>query len=194
MTHAHEVRRILQESEIGRRAEAMRAVEEGQHAASERLVDAWADEGRADRAREAADLAQAREVRARALRIRSRIVSQRALALLLGSLTPEQADSYRARAWFLMRTRGGTTYRIRRGLAGNIERLGDDGLVVERLCIHAYGIPVEDNVLAQKLSLEADEPGVRARANFTPVSPREALTIREQDEQYERERASQPAA
>lgn len=49
-------------------------------------------------------------------------------------------------------------YRIRRGRAGNVHRLDEQGREVRRYCIHpVIACPDEDTMLTQKLWLENDE-------------------------------------
>lgn len=49
------------------------------------------------------------------------------------------------------------TYRIRRGVAGNVSLLGPDGRAVKSFCAHPDGVPSPDVMLSQKLMLETNE-------------------------------------
>lgn len=66
---------------------------------------------------------------------------------------------------------GDKTYRIKRGIAGNVELLDAKGKPISRYCIHpAQTVPPEDNMLAQKLLLEADEKAFLKEANMTRIA------------------------
>lgn len=109
----------------------------------------------------------------RAARVLVDEADKRAAALLLANLTAEQAEDYRRTQSFvvvqpLQFGRPARRYRITFRLAGNVYLLDDEGLDVERYCIHAQEpIPVADNMLAQKLMLEADEEQFLRVANRT---------------------------
>jgi hypothetical protein len=61
-------------------------------------------------------------------------------------------------------------YRIEHGYAGNVKLLGVDGQPVKRYCIHADSrLPYEDQMLAQKLMLETNEPEFLRIANMTQL-------------------------
>lgn len=97
---------------------------------------------------------------------------KRALALLMSHLTPEQARQYRMERQFEVRT-AERRYRIRHGWAGNIEQLDGKGIVVARFCIHpSFPVPTDDNVLSQKLMIEANEELFLRTANRTLVAAR----------------------
>jgi hypothetical protein len=54
--------------------------------------------------------------------------------------------------------------------AGNVKLLGNDGLPVKRYCIHADSrLPYEDQMLAQKMLLEANEAEFLRVANMTQL-------------------------
>ena len=64
----------------------------------------------------------------------------------------------------------GRTYRIWRGVAGNVRELDAAGRERARLCCHpTEDVPQGDVMAAQKLHLETDEAGFRRTANVTPV-------------------------
>lgn len=99
--------------------------------------------------------------------MRARVAERRAKALLMECLTPEQREDYERLQRFELILPSGNRYRLRRGLAGNIDRLDENGRVLERLCVHVpHGYPHSDNVLTQKLALELDEENVRRLANI----------------------------
>lgn len=96
--------------------------------------------------------------------------SQRARQLLLGELDPVQRAQFEAEGHFIVRGRRGRSYRIRRGISGNIDML-QRGRVISRLCVHPHGahaMPPEDVMLAQLLHLRDDERGVLQVANRHP--------------------------
>jgi hypothetical protein len=92
----------------------------------------------------------------------------KAETLLLKALTPEQREDYRRRKCFHLHT-GGKRYRIERGWQGNVKLVDDAERQLASYCIHPrdHRIPVADNLLAQKLLLEADEQEFRRIANET---------------------------
>lgn len=96
----------------------------------------------------------------------------------------EQRAEYLRDKAFTVRLPDGKRYRIKKGWAGNVERVEDVRLpqqqspslvandrhyvAVEKLCIHPNDwVPDQDNMLAQKLLLEADEAKFRRIANIT---------------------------
>lgn len=94
---------------------------------------------------------------------------QRAQELLLEHLSPAQRDTLTRNGWFIVEGgRSGTKYRIRnRGVAGNIDVLGNGDRVTHRLCCHAAdgGIPQGDQWLSQKIMLELAEDEFLRKAN-----------------------------
>lgn len=125
-----------------------------------------------------------RRTRARAQamrrRVRDRQARKRAEELLLEQLDAEQAREWRSARHFHVETADGRRrYRIRYGVAGNIELVKDgdreveQGSYLRRYCAHVYNDcagdyepPVEDNVLAQKFLLENDEQAFLQVANL----------------------------
>lgn len=101
-------------------------------------------------------------------------IADRAEAALLAHLTPEQAAQYaRDRHFEVVSRQGGKVrrYRIHHGWAGNILVLDEKNREIERLCIHpTRQVPYADNLLAQKLLLEADEDQFRRIANITRLA------------------------
>lgn len=87
---------------------------------------------------------------------------ERARALLLSHLTPEQRAAFEVNKWFVVE--GGKSkrqYRInaKGSLVANIDLLQGDK-VEHRLCAHCshmHGLPLDDQLLLQKLMLETDE-------------------------------------
>jgi len=78
---------------------------------------------------------------------------RRARQLLLSCLTVEQRACYLAHGYFDVRSCG-RTYRIFQGAHGNVALLDAQGRRVETYCAQPAGVPEEDSMLAQKLSLE----------------------------------------
>lgn len=94
-----------------------------------------------------------------------RAAEERARGLLMDHLTPEQQASLREHKWFLViGGKTGHVYRIRDkpDLVANVDAI-DDGC---KLCAHArHDIPMGDQLLAQKLTIEFDEDHFLAKAN-----------------------------
>jgi hypothetical protein len=117
-----------------------------------------------------------RQRRLRVAGMRKRVAQRKAEALLLDNLDAQQLAEWTAHKHFHVETADGTkTYRISLGLAGNIYlvRDGDRRLpshgYLRRYCFHEYhpdgAVPQEDNVLAQKLVIEAAHDFFLAQAN-----------------------------
>jgi hypothetical protein len=109
-----------------------------------------------------------------AMRVRN--AKRRARALLEEHLDERQLEQWRNGEEFTVEC-GRRTYRIRLGLAGNVYLVENNGAkppqgrsYLRRYCCHVYhpdgDVPNEDNVLAQKLLLEADEDAFLAMANL----------------------------
>lgn len=96
---------------------------------------------------------------------------ERARELLLSLLPEDQKEPYRLTGVFEIIGSHGTRYRIRRGVAGNIDWLDAEGRVGGNLCCHApqvqagQWIPVADVMVGQVLALKADEPAFLRVAN-----------------------------
>jgi hypothetical protein len=93
-----------------------------------------------------------------------------AMELLLAHLSEQQRETFHANGWFIVE--GGKSkkrYRIRAHdhLVANVDRLNGNGNVLFKLCAHCRRdlIPLGDQLLAQKLMLEADEERFLAIAN-----------------------------
>lgn len=96
----------------------------------------------------------------------------RAKELLLQLLNAEQQAQFKKDRTFRVVAGDGVTFRIKDGWAGNVEELNKDGKAVNRFCIHPQqDIPVGDNLIAQKLLLEADPKEFRRIANRTALAP-----------------------
>jgi hypothetical protein len=88
--------------------------------------------------------------------------------LLLSCLTPEQRETYQRRSCFYLYTREGRKYRIDKGWAGNVKLVDETDQVLSSFCIHpSITVPYADNMLGQKLMLEADEKTFMRVANET---------------------------
>jgi hypothetical protein len=96
--------------------------------------------------------------------------SVRAERLLVEHLSDEQRAEYELLKRFHVIV-GDRKYRVERGWSGNvklIEAAPDGEFVVESHCIHPREqVPYEDNMLAQKLLLEADEEAFRRISNIS---------------------------
>lgn len=82
----------------------------------------------------------------------------RAKALLLSSLTEEQAQQYdKDKSFIVIGHKTKRKYRVRHGRAGNVDLL-DGNRVRHRLCAHPeLNVPDQDTMLAQKLMIECNE-------------------------------------
>jgi hypothetical protein len=102
---------------------------------------------------------------------RPRVISpqaeEKALALLLCWLSPEQARQYNSQQHFeVIGSDTRTRYRIRHGDAANIEQLDSTGKKVCRWCFVPTGnLAAGDCMLAQKIALETMELEALSRAN-----------------------------
>ena len=107
-----------------------------------------------------ADEIEARRQELREFEEKRKASGDRASALLLHYLDERQRADLAAHRWFLVDGKSGVRYRIKRGdLVGNIEVLNPDGSVRHRLCGHdrQIGLPLDDQLLAQKFYLEHHE-------------------------------------
>jgi len=111
-----------------------------------------------------------RELRAaeeRKARIKQKeLASIEAKSLLDSVLTDIQRECFQKEDWFLVVGKSGNIYRIRKGYQGNIDLISPDGKVIRSFCIHIPSdFPMEDNLVAQKLHLEANDTELVERAN-----------------------------
>jgi len=102
-------------------------------------------------------------------RLRKRVADRQAEKLLMEHLDDEQRTDWLRNEAFDVRVPSGRTYRIRRGVAGNVYRTHDSlgRFTRRRYCCHIDTslAPTCDNVLTQKLLLEADEDEFLRLAN-----------------------------
>lgn len=95
--------------------------------------------------------------------------TRKAEDMLKSMLDDRQRSSYSETASFeVLVTRTGEIrrYLVERDWAGNVFRVDQHGRKIERFCIHPEKqIPLPDNMLAQKLLLEADEQTFLRTAN-----------------------------
>lgn len=124
-----------------------------------------------ERARHERDMQAARE-RMAAEQQRIREADERAQQCLLDNLNEEQRKTWLDKGHFIVHGRSGRRYRVRRFAPGNIDEINRKGFISTRLCVHSYGIPNADNILAQKLHLESNEEEVMRIANRHPVTDR----------------------
>lgn len=106
--------------------------------------------------------------------IRARIdaPNERAKALFLSLISPEQRSEFERTGQVTVRARGGRRYLVecRTNRHGNIIELDHQGEHAARLCVAPGGnIPHFDAILGQIVALEHDEQHVREMANFTPL-------------------------
>ena len=103
---------------------------------------------------------------------RRRIADEKAFDLLMEVLDEgQQAMMRKDGSFVVVGSKSGKTYRIRKGLAGNVEMLGPEDKAFERWCFHVpHGIPEYDNMVAQKLMLELHEEDAARIANKTRVN------------------------
>jgi hypothetical protein len=92
---------------------------------------------------------------------------QNAEQLLTALLTDEQNATWREHSYFTVRgSSSGRTYRIRRGIAGNVDLMAEYEDAAEvTYCAHPPGIPAADVCLAQLFLLCTDEDAFLAVAN-----------------------------
>jgi hypothetical protein len=91
----------------------------------------------------------------------------RAKALLDSLLTKEQQESLEKNGFFYVIGADGHMYKIGRGWSGNLERVDPTTKkTLVKFCVHpAKNVPVEDNLVAQKLYLETDPKTLLKTAN-----------------------------
>jgi len=97
----------------------------------------------------------------------------RAKQLLYMFLSNEEVACYEQHGYIDVIAKDGSgKYRVKKGWAGNIERLGENNNPVERLCVHPGGprIPDSDNVFLQRFLLLNDPAELLAKANRTRLS------------------------
>lgn len=91
---------------------------------------------------------------------------KRAKDLLESAMDEEQRKEAAEKSQFRVRSSKGKMFRIRTTHAsGNVEELDEHGEPVARFCAHPRGVPLGDQLLAQKLALETDEEAFLAVAN-----------------------------
>ncbi len=114
---------------------------------------------------------EARRQAAQAERVRkNEEVRAKARGLLLKHLTPEQQETYEKNKWFVVEGgRSKKKYQLHPAVAGNVLEMSEDNKrSIYRYCCHCdHSIPLEDNLLAQKLMLEAHEDEFLRLANRT---------------------------
>lgn len=90
-------------------------------------------------------------------RFEDRRARERALRLLVRSLSPAQRVDFERSKAFEVRGKSGQLYRITYATTANIEVVTEAGVVVRRLCAGPVGVPIPAVMLAQKLMLETRE-------------------------------------
>lgn len=134
---------------------------------------ATAEELKVRRARQAAEQLEY-DKKERERKAQREVAQQKAEILLLEHLDASQRENYKKEKRFRVVTRSGAIYVLKKGWAGNVERVeaaeGQEKPTT-RYCIHpTLYIPEEDNLLAQKLLLEADEAEFLRIANATRLA------------------------
>jgi hypothetical protein len=90
----------------------------------------------------------------------------RARELLLSHLSVAQRAEFQTDSTFCVTAPSGSRYRIENNFSRNVLRLDGRGVPIQRFCAHAVvNVPVEDNMLAQKLLLECAEEEFLKKAN-----------------------------
>lgn len=101
---------------------------------------------------------------------------ERAKRLLLSCLTPEQRAMFEKHAGFRVVSNLGNVFELRSERIHNVRRLDAECRPIEEWCVTPNGrIPVHDVLLAQKVMLETDELGLRARANVWSLPSRQMV-------------------
>lgn len=117
---------------------------------AERIIEWACDRGY----EETPEQKRAREIRAE----EARVASQKALELLLSHCDEQQRADYEANKWFIVHGRK-NRYRIRKANQINVDVLDKRGNVKYKLCTvpDSSGLPIEDQLLAQKTLIELNE-------------------------------------
>lgn len=112
---------------------------------------------------------EVRAVRRRQNAAKRQAADERAEKLLVSILSTSQREQYTAERRFTVHLPNGNRYMVRKGRHGNIERIDEQGKRIENLCVHVapHEIPDCDNMAAQKLMLETNEPELRRIANIS---------------------------
>lgn len=115
-----------------------------------------------------------RETEARVQRekeIREReVAKQKAEALLLSMLDPEQTKELQEKNSFVLVSELANRYRIRRGRSMNVDQLDTEGKKIATLCAHPReAVPDADTMVAQMLMLTNHEQDFLRVANRSPV-------------------------
>lgn len=124
-------------------------------------------EQRAERERRRQEQDRVREEYREAARKMAEAARQHAEELLTALLTDGQNATWREHRYFTVRgSSSGRTYRIRRGISGNVDLMAEYEDTAEvTYCAHPPGIPAEDVCLAQLFLLCTDEDAFLAVAN-----------------------------
>lgn len=117
---------------------------------------------------------QAAVIEAAKVKVFKDAANARARRLLVQMLNADQKKELEEKNQFhlTVHDRDGSmrVYRIEYGFQGNVKLLGTNGQPVKRYCIHADSrLPYEDQMLAQKMLLEANEPEFLRIANMAHI-------------------------
>ena len=94
---------------------------------------------------------------------------QRANDLLMMHLDEKQRRDWRLRQQFYVRSQSGKRFRIRNLGSMNIDEMDEGDRVRANHCIVAPGVPLPDQLLAQKLMLEHNEAEFMRVANLRTI-------------------------
>lgn len=114
--------------------------------------------------------AKEQKVRELELQRKRAIAEEKAEALLVSHLTPEQERAWKENKAFFVTSKSGKRFQIAKGHGGNLHEVDANGKKLARLCVHVdYQIPAQDNCLAQVLALRFNEDALLKVANRSPV-------------------------
>jgi hypothetical protein len=112
-------------------------------------------------------------------RVGNTLIRETARNLLFDHLDEQQQATYAHAGFFDVVSQHGNHYRLYEGMQHNIHELvlhecRDGGfryVPLRELCVYTTeGVPIEDNLLAQKLALECAEDHIRRFSNFTEIN------------------------
>ena len=98
-----------------------------------------------------------------------RQANERSFHLLINNLSDAQRHQYDQHNYFdVIGSNSGARYRIRHGHVMNVERIGNDGRRLLKLCFTRRGLlPIGDVMLAQKIAIELFESDAIKVANVS---------------------------
>lgn len=102
---------------------------------------------------------------------------ERSKALLYNCLAPQQIHDLETKTYFIVDLKH-SRYRINAHSCGNVTKIDEAGNLLAQYCAAPQGVPLYDEMLAQKLMLEADEQGFLDIANVMRSRLDENLAFR----------------